>query len=156
MTDLRDLYQEIILDHSKRPRNFHVLEGANRRAEGYNPLCGDRFTIYLQLGDDGLIRDVGFQGSGCAISKASASLMTAAVKGKRRVEAEAQVARFRDLLTGPTRAEEEGDRAATATLGKLVVFAGVRAFPARVKCASLAWHALGAALRGDAEVISTE
>jgi len=133
-----------------------VLEGANRRAQGYNPLCGDRFTIYLQLSDDGFIRDIGFQGSGCAISKASASLMTAAVKGKRQEEAEAQVAQFRDLLTAPRRAEAEGDRVETATLGKLIVFAGVRAFPARVKCASLAWHALGAALRGDAEVISTE
>jgi nitrogen fixation NifU-like protein len=119
-------------------------------------LCGDRFSVYLQLTEDGFICDIGFQGSGCAISKASASLMTALVKGRRREEAEAQIAQFRDFVTAPPRAETQGDPPATPSLERLAVFAGVRAFPARVKCATLAWHALGAALRGDAAVISTE
>jgi nitrogen fixation NifU-like protein len=156
MSDLRDLYQEIILDHSKRPRNFQAPTGANRRAEGHNPLCGDRLTVYLQLSEDGLIRDIGFEGAGCAISKASASLMTAAVKGRRREEAEAQIAQFRDLVAGPATAQRSADAPAPPPLGKLAVFAGLRAFPTRVKCATLAWHALGAALREDGEVISTE
>ena len=150
MSDLRELYQEVILDHNKKPRNFQVLEGANRRAEGYNPLCGDQITVYLELEDD-VIRDVSFQGAGCAISKASASMMTASLKGKTRAEAEALFERFHQMVTGA------GDGAADpAELGKLAVFAGVCAFPVRVKCATLAWHTLRAALNGNGGMVTTE
>ncbi len=145
--ELQDLYQEVILDHNKRPRNFRVLDGG-RQAEGYNPLCGDRFTVYLQI-DNGLIKDVSFQGSGCAISKASASLMTESVKGKSIEEAKATFDEFQKMLTGPTDAP-------TDTLGKLTVLAGVRQFPVRVKCASLAWHTLKSAVEARDEVVSTE
>ena len=145
---LRELYQEVILEHSKKPRNFRALEAANHKAEGYNPLCGDHFTVYLDV-KDGAINDIGFQGSGCAISKASASMMTQTLKGKTEAEAEALFTRFHDLVTGHT----DGDG---QDLGKLAVFAGVSEFPLRVKCATLAWHALRAALRGDQEAISTE
>ncbi|HZO88655.1 MAG TPA: SUF system NifU family Fe-S cluster assembly protein [Chthonomonadaceae bacterium] len=148
MSDLRDLYQEVILDHNKRPRNFGKLEEANRQAEGYNPLCGDQVKVYIKL-EDGVIKDVRFEASGCAISKASASMMTAALKGKTEAEAEALFQEFHDLVTGESEADPE-------TLGKLAVFAGVREFPARVKCASLAWHTLHAALENKDEPVTTE
>lgn len=145
--DLTDLYQEVILDHNRRPRNFHVLQDASHRAEGYNPLCGDRLTLYLKI-DEGVIRDVGFEGSGCAISKASASLMTDAVKGQSTADARSLVDRFQRMVTTPPEQEVED-------LGKLSVLAGVREFPVRVKCASLAWHTLKAAI--DRQVsVSTE
>jgi nitrogen fixation NifU-like protein len=145
--DLQDLYQEVILDHNKRPRNFCAME-SGRRAEGYNPLCGDRLTVYLQV-EDGVIRNVSFQGAGCAISKASASLMTDAVKGKTIAEAETLVGRFQQMITGPPEAPADD-------LGKLSVLAGVRQFPVRVKCASLPWHTLRAAAGARDDVVSTE
>ncbi|PWV58897.1 Fe-S cluster assembly sulfur transfer protein SufU [Plasticicumulans acidivorans] len=137
MSDLRDLYQEVILDHNKRPRNFRVVDPATHHAEGFNPLCGDRLTVYLDVEGD-VIRDLSFQGQGCAISTASASMMTEALKGKRIDEVEPLFTKFHDLVTtdGPL---PEG-------LGKLSVLAGVRDYPSRVKCATLAWHALKAAL----------
>jgi nitrogen fixation NifU-like protein len=144
---LQDLYQEVILDHNRRPRNFRALEGG-RRAEGYNPLCGDRLTVYLRV-DDGVIADVSFQGSGCAISKASASLMTESVKGKTVAEAVALFDRFQQMITAP--ADRPVDQ-----MGKLTALAGVRQFPIRVKCASLAWHTLRGALGARDEVVSTE
>jgi nitrogen fixation NifU-like protein len=150
MSDLRELYQEVILDHNKKPRNFQVLEGANRRAEGYNPLCGDQITVYLRLEDD-VIREVSFQGSGCAISKASASMMTASLKGKTKAEAEALSERFHQMVTGG-----DNGTADPAELGKLAVFSGVREFPVRVKCATLAWHTLRAALHEEGGTVSTE
>ncbi len=148
MSELRELYQDVILEHSKAPRNYRLLEGANHKAEGYNPLCGDHFTVYLDLEGDS-IRDVSFQGSGCAISKASASLMTQIVKGKTKEEAEKLFERFHNLVTG----QANGDR---ESLGKLAVFAGVSEFPVRVKCATLAWHTLQAALEGKQESVTTE
>jgi len=149
MADLRDLYQEIILEHSKQARNFRELGDANHKAEGYNPLCGDHFTVYLKM-DGEKIQDVSFQGSGCAISKASASMMTQSVKGKTLAEAEKIFERFHKLVTG---AGHNGDQ---EELGKLAVFSGVSEFPVRVKCATLAWHTLHAALEGKQETISTE
>jgi len=149
MSDLRDLYQDVILEHSKAPRNYRELAAANHKAEGYNPLCGDRFTVYLDMEGDS-IRDVSFQGSGCAISKASASMMTQSVKGKTKAEAEQIFKRFHKLVTG--RAPANG----AVELGKLAVFSGVSEFPVRVKCATLAWHTLHAALEGKQEAISTE
>lgn len=146
--ELRDLYQEVILEHSKKPRNFRTIETANHKAEGFNPLCGDHFTVYVDV-KDGAINDIGFQGSGCAISKASASMMTQMLKGKTEAEAEGVFTKFHDLVTG--HAEGDGQ-----DLGKLAVFAGVSEFPLRVKCATLAWHALRAALKGDQEAVSTE
>ena len=148
MSELRELYQQVILDHNRKPRNFRALENANRTAEGNNPLCGDRITLALRV-EDGRIADAAFQGSGCAISKAAASLMTGAVIGKRPEEAEALFDRVRAMLTG----ESNGNG---GDLGKLAVFAGVREFPARIKCATLAWHTLHAALRGVPEAVSTE
>jgi nitrogen fixation protein NifU and related proteins len=148
MSELGDLYQQIILDHNKKPRNFQKLADANRTAEGFNPLCGDQIQLYVKL-EDGWIRDIGFQGSGCAISRASASLMTSALKGKSAAEAQELFRRFHRLVT----TEEEID---PATLGKLAVFSGVREFPARVKCASLAWHTLRAALEDTHDKITTE
>jgi len=149
-SELRELYQQVILDHNKSPRNFKKLENANYTAEGYNPLCGDKINIYLVVEDD-LVKDVGFQGSGCAISKASASLMSSIVKGKTKKEAEEIFSKFHDLVTGKL-----NDETAIEELGKLAVFAGVRDFPARVKCASLAWHTLISALKDEQHVISTE
>jgi len=141
--DLRELYQEVILDHSRRPRNFHAMPEANRRAEGHNPLCGDRVTVFVQVEGD-VVRDVSFEGSGCSISTASASMMTDALRGKTTAEARALFERFHELVTAdPSRAAT-----AAAELGKLAVFAGVHEFPMRVKCASLAWHTLKAALEG--------
>jgi len=148
MPELRDLYQEVILEHSKAPRNFKALAGADHKAEGYNPLCGDRFTVYLEMDGD-KIREIGFQGAGCAISKASASMMTQSVKGKTKAEAEKIFHRFHELVTGHGHGDE-------AELGKLAVFSGVSEFPVRVKCATLAWHTLEAALEGQQEKVSTE
>jgi nitrogen fixation NifU-like protein len=149
MSDLRELYQEVILDHHKKPRNYRKLEGA-RHVEGYNPLCGDKVTVYVQLDGD-VVRDVSFQGSGCAISTASASMMTESLKGKTRAEAEALFQSFHALLTGKAPADREGTE-----LGKLEVFSGVREFPVRVKCATLAWHTFHAALEGEDKTVSTE
>jgi len=150
VNDLRELYQEVILDHSKRPRNFRALAGANRRAEGHNPLCGDRATVYLLVEGD-VVRDVSFEGSGCSISTASASMMTDALKGKTLAEAKALFERFHELVT----ADPSKAAAASEELGKLAVFAGVHEFPMRVKCASLAWHTMKAALEGGSQA-STE
>lgn len=149
MGTLATLYQDLILDHNRAPRNYRVLEHGNRRAEGHNPLCGDRLTLWLDVEAD-RIRDVGFQGSGCAISRASASLMTTAVKGKTKAEAEALFDRFQRLVTGSLEPTE------TPSLGKLAAFAGVAEFPVRIKCATLSWHALKAALNQPDAVVSTE
>ena len=138
MPDLRELYQEVILDHSKNPRNFHKIDPADRHADGTNPLCGDRISLYLKI-DSGTIADVGFQGQGCAISKSSASMMTDALKGKTEAQARVLFEAFHDMVTGKGKADPKA-------LGKLSVFAGVSEFPARVKCASLAWHTMKAAL----------
>ena len=148
-SDLRDLYQELVIDHGRRPRNFGRLTQANHRAEGYNPLCGDRLTLYLKLAGD-VIEDASFEGAGCAISTASASLMTEALKGKTAAQAEALFAGFHALVTGAA------PDAAAVPLGKLAVLGGVREFPARVKCATLAWHTLHAALHDAAQPVSTE
>jgi nitrogen fixation NifU-like protein len=144
---IEDLYQEVILDHSKRPRNFHQMADATRRVEGYNPLCGDKLALFVKLRGE-TVEDISFVGAGCAISTASASLMTETVKGKSRQEAVKMMQRFHDLLTT--------EKAASPKLGKLAVFSGVREFPARVKCATLAWHTLISALTDAAEVVSTE
>jgi nitrogen fixation NifU-like protein len=149
MASLSGLYQDLILDHNRAPQNFRQMEDANRRVEGINPLCGDRLTVWLRM-EEGVIRDAAFQGSGCAISKASASLMTSAVKGKTREEAEALFDRFRRLVTGAM------DQAEAESLGKLAAFSGLSEFPIRVKCASLSWHALKAALNEPDAVVSTE
>ncbi|HVM32505.1 MAG TPA: SUF system NifU family Fe-S cluster assembly protein [bacterium] len=150
MSDLSDLYQELILDHQKNPRNFGQLDHPNHHAEGFNALCGDRISLDLLTDASGVIQDVKFKGSGCAISKASASMMTAALKGKKVDEAELIYRQFHDLVTGKS-APESGE-----ALGKLKVFAGVRDYPARVKCASLAWHTLEAALHDDQKVVSSD
>ena len=142
MTALTDLYQEVILDHNKSPRNFGTLVGATHSGIGHNPLCGDQLTLFARV-ENGVIREIAFQGKGCAISKASASLMTEAVKGKTTAEAEALFARFHDLLTGPPDVPAD-----TKSFGKLAVFSGVREFPVRVKCATLAWHTLHSAIAG--------
>jgi nitrogen fixation NifU-like protein len=148
MSDLRDLYQEVILDHNRRPRNFYAIPDASQTAEGYNPLCGDRLTLYMKVSGD-VITDLSFEGAGCAISKASASMMTDALKGRTIAEANALFDRFHRMVTTPP-------EQAVEDMGKLSSLAGVREFPVRVKCASLAWHTLRAALRGEAEPISTE
>jgi nitrogen fixation NifU-like protein len=150
MSDLRDLYQDVILEHSKAPRNYRELAAANHKAEGFNPLCGDHFTVYLDLENDS-IRDISFQGSGCAISKASASMMTQILKGKSKADAEKLFEVFHAMVTGKPAAD-----GSQPELGKLAVFSGVSEFPVRVKCATLAWHALHAALEGKAEAVSTE
>lgn len=149
MSGLSDLYQEMILDHNRNPRNFHPLPDANRKAEGYNPLCGDQINLFLKLEGD-VIRDISFEGSGCAISKASSSLMTSALKGKTKGEAERLFEKFHQMVTGPV------GGAADPELGKLAVFSGVCEFPSRIKCATLAWHTLKSALEGKAEKVSTE
>ena len=151
MSELRELYQEVILDHSRHPRNLHELPGANRSAEGFNPLCGDKATVYLKI-EDGVVKDASFVGRGCSISTASASMMTDIVKGKRLEEVEDLFRRFHGLITA--RADEA--RSADPRLGKLAVFAGVCEFPVRVKCATLAWHTLKAALAGQDKPVSTE
>jgi nitrogen fixation NifU-like protein len=149
VSDLGDLYQQVILDHNQRPRNFRTIEGA-ARADGHNPLCGDRLTLTVEV-RDGRIADIGFVGSGCAISKASASMMTEAVKGRTHEEAEALFHAFHGLVTGDGTVADDDPR-----LGKLVVFAGVRDYPVRVKCATLAWHTLRAALEQDGGTATTE
>jgi nitrogen fixation NifU-like protein len=152
MSDLRELYQEVILDHSRKPRNHRELPGANRKADGFNPLCGDKATVYLTI-EDGVVKDASFVGKGCSISTASASMMTESVKGKRLAEAEDLFRRFHDLITGaPARDRGEADPA----LGKLAVFSGVCEFPVRVKCATLPWHTMKAALEGEGQPVSTE
>lgn len=150
MSDLTDLYQEVILEHKRHPRNFRPMAEATRNVDGHNPLCGDHIHLHVKLNGE-VIEDVSFEGAGCAISTASASMMTEAVKGKRRAEARAMFRRVHGLLTG-----EDADSDPTA-LGRLAIFAGVRNFPSRVKCASLSWHTLNAALREDGEdVVTTE
>ena len=147
--DLRDLYQEVIFDHNRNPRNFRVIENADREVEGFNPLCGDRLTLYLKIAD-GVIQDASFQGSGCAISTASVSLMTEIIKGKTEQEVEQLFETFHKMTTGK---DQEVNLEA---VGKLAVLAGVREYPARVKCATLAWHTLDAALKNEQKSISTE
>ena len=149
MTDLQDLYQELILDHGRRPRNLRRLEEADRSAEGYNPLCGDKVKIYVKMEGD-VVKDISFEGSGCAISTASASIMTETLKGKTRGEAEELFQTFHDLVTG------QPSKLGSPELGKLAVFSGVSEFPVRVKCATLSWHTLRSALKGNGEVVSTE
>jgi nitrogen fixation NifU-like protein len=150
MSDLRELYQEVILDHNRRPRNFQKLDGANRTAEGYNPLCGDQLTVYLRL-EDGVIKGISFQGSGCAISKASASMMTAALKGRTVAEGEALFEIFHKMVTADLSVTFD-----PLEVGKLAAFSGVREFPVRVKCATLPWHTLHAALEGKGQTVSSE
>ena len=147
MSDLSDLYQEVILDHNRRPRNFHALADASHIADGHNPLCGDRLRVYLKV-EDGTVSDVGFEGAGCAISKASASMMTDAIKGRTVEEIDALFERFHRMVTTPPDRPVED-------MGKLSSLAGVREFPVRVKCASLAWHTLKAAMT-QKKVVSTE
>lgn len=148
MSELRELYQEYVLDHGRHPRNFRVPEGTTHRAEGYNPLCGDKIAVHVVIDGD-VVRDLGFQGAGCAISTASASTMTEAVKGKTLREARDLFASFVAMVKGESEADE-------TTLDTLAVFAGVAEFPMRVKCATLAWHTLNAALEGQGETITTE
>jgi nitrogen fixation NifU-like protein len=150
MSELRELYQQVILDHHRKPRNFRKLSRPTRTAEGENPLCGDRVSVEVDVGE-GVIRDIAFQGSGCAISRAAASMMTASLKGKTLAEAEEAFDRFHRMLT-----ESSPPAELTAALGKLAVFAGVREFPSRIKCATLPWHTGHAALAGRAERVSTE
>jgi nitrogen fixation NifU-like protein len=148
MSELRDLYQEVILDHNRQPRNCYVMDCANRTADGHNPLCGDTVKVYLRI-EDGLVQEISFQGSGCAICTASTSLMTEAVKGKSVAEVESLFEGFHHMLTGV--ADEQG-----VELGKLKVFEGVREYPVRVKCATLAWHTLNAAIGDEGEPVTTE
>ena len=150
MSELRDLYQQVILDHHRKPRNFRKLARPTASAEGFNPLCGDRVSVEVEI-TDGLVSDIAFQGSGCAISRASASLMTASLKGRTVSDAEETFGRFHRMLT-----ESQPSRELTDALGKLAVFAGVREFPSRIKCATLPWHTARAALAGQAELVSTE
>jgi nitrogen fixation protein NifU and related proteins len=147
--DLRDLYQEVIFDHNRNPRNFRIIEDADRKVEGFNPLCGDRLTLFLKMDGD-LITDASFQGSGCAISTASVSLMTEIIKDKTEAEAEALFKTFHEMTTG------KNEDIQLEAVGKLAVLAGVRDYPARVKCATLAWHTLDAALKNEQNSISTE
>ena len=152
MSYLQDLYQEMVMDHNSRPRNFRKLDDADRSLEGYNPLCGDRFTLYLKV-DDGVISDIGFQGSGCAISRASTSMMTESVKGKSRAEAGEIFEAFHQMITrDPGLDFDDPDD----KLGDLEILSGVSEFPVRVKCAVLSWHTLQAALEGREEPVSTE
>jgi nitrogen fixation NifU-like protein len=150
MEDLRDLYQEVILDHNKNPRNFHKMDGASKVLEGQNPLCGDHYTLYLLLEDD-IVKDISFEGAGCAISKASASLMSSILKGKTRAEVEELFQLFHKVVTGEIDPVEHLDE-----LGKLAAFGGVSEFPARVKCATLAWHTMHSALNEESDAVSTE
>lgn len=152
MSDLRDLYQEVILDHGKHPRNFRVAEDANRLANGHNPLCGDKVRIYAKVSDDGVIEDVAFQGSGCAISQASTSMMTQLLKGMNQDDLKPVLDRFHQMITGKDDPTDEQLEA----LGKLAVFAGVRDYPNRAKCATLAWHTIAAALDREDDPVSTE
>jgi nitrogen fixation protein NifU and related proteins len=151
MSEYNELYQEVILEHNKKPRNFKVLENANHYALGKNPLCGDQFAVYVSTDEEGNIQDIGFQGTGCAISKASASLMTMNVKGKPQDVANRMKDEFQKMVTGQLDPEREEN-----VLGRLKIFAGVKEYPVRVKCATLAWHTLDAALSGTAQEITTE
>ena len=151
MSDLSDLYQDIILDHNRSPRNFRAMDDATHRVEAYNPLCGDHYTIYVRMEGD-IIADVSFDGSGCAISKASASVMTSVLKGKTKSDADVLFERFHDLVTR----KEDVTEVELEEMGKVGAFVGVREYPMRVKCATLAWHTLHAALEGDAKSVSTE
>lgn len=150
LDQIRDLYQEVVFDHNRNPRNFRVMEDANRKIEGFNPLCGDKITLYVKV-NDGVIEDLSFQGSGCAISTASASLMTEIVKGQTEEEAQHLFDIFHRITTG-----KNNEAVNLEDIGKLAVLAGVRAYPARVKCATLAWHSLQAALKNEADTVSTE
>ena len=151
MSELYELYQQVILDHNKKPRNYHKMEHPSKKSEGFNPLCGDRLTVYVQMEGD-QVRDISFEGSGCAISKASASMMTESLKGKTRAEAEELFKNFHAVLTGQNEEAVDEDK-----MGKLVVFSGVREFPVRVKCATLPWHTFHAALEGEEnKTVSTE
>lgn len=150
MTANRALYEQVILEHNKKPRNFRDMSDATQKIEGFNPLCGDHFTIYLKMNGD-VVEDVSFSGAGCAISKSSASVMTTLVKGKTKKEAEALFAAFHKMVTSPPDAPIDEDKA-----GRLAVFAGVREFPVRIKCATLAWHTLLSALDGKGEIVTTE
>ncbi|MHC4447531.1 MAG: Fe-S cluster assembly sulfur transfer protein SufU [Planctomycetota bacterium] len=154
MNDLHELYQELILDHNRTPRNFGRPEASDREAVGYNPLCGDRVTVYVTIRDD-VVEDVAFEGSGCAISTAAASMMTEAIKGKTISEARRLFEKFHELVAGPA-PEDESAAGNGPGLGKLAAFAGVRRFPARVKCATLVWHTLNAALENKSELVTTE
>jgi nitrogen fixation protein NifU and related proteins len=149
MTDLRDIYQEAILEHAKSPRNYRALDSGSQHAEGFNPLCGDRCTVYLRLRGE-VIEDIAFQGSGCAISRASASMMTQSLKGKTTREAESLFEKFHGMVTGQDHAGSQPG------MGKLEALAGVAEFPARVKCATLAWHTFKAALQGERDPVTTE
>lgn len=151
LDQIRDLYQEVVFDHNRNPRNFRVMEDANRKIEGFNPLCGDKITLYVKVNDDGVIEDLSFQGSGCAISTASASLMTEILKGQTEEEAQHLFDIFHRITTG-----KNEEAVNLEDIGKLAVLAGVRAYPARVKCATLAWHSLQAALKNEADTVSTE
>lgn len=151
MFDLKDLYQEVIVDHNRSPRNFRKMEDANRTAEGFNPLCGDRLTLYMRVNDRGIIEDISFEGSGCAISTASASLMTEQLKGKTEAEVQSLFSGFHNMVTSDVSAAVDD-----AVLGKLSVLAGVREFPSRVKCATLCWHTMSAALAEAEERVKTE
>ncbi len=151
LDQIRDLYQEVVFDHNRNPRNFRVMEDANRKIEGFNPLCGDKITLYVKVNDEGVIEDLSFQGSGCAISTASASLMTEIVKGQTEEEAQHLFDIFHRITTG-----KNEEAVNLEEIGKLAVLAGVRAYPARVKCATLAWHSLQAALKNEANTVSTE
>jgi len=155
MNDLRELYQEVIFDHYRKPRNFRRMVDANHSAEGYNPLCGDKVKIYLKV-EDGRISDASFEGSGCAISTASASLMTDSLKGKSEAEALQMLEEFHGMVTGAMNGSAPATGGAQTTLGKLEALAGVREFPQRVKCATLAWHTLQAALKNQHEKVTTE
>jgi nitrogen fixation protein NifU and related proteins len=150
MADLRELYQEAVLDHYRNPRNFHKPDRSNRQADGFNPFCGDKITIFIQV-EEGIIKDIGFTGSGCAISISSASMMTESLKDKTEAEARELFERFCCLTTDPL--ESQAD---TSIMGNLAIFSGVRQYPVRAKCASLAWHAMIAALQRQQEIISTE
>ena len=155
MSELRDLYQEVILDHNKKPCNFRAMDDCHHTAEGYNPLCGDRVKMYLKLDSD-MVTDVSFQGTGCAISTASASMLTEALKGKSRAEVEAVFQRFHEMVTRDVTDGADALLVDDPLLGKLTVFAGVCEFPMRVKCATLAWHTLNAALKDRDETVTTE
>ena len=153
MMDYRELYQETLLDHNRSPRNFRAMPDATGHAHGDNPLCGDKVDLYVKMNGN-VVEEISFQGSGCAISTASASLMTAALKGKTRAEAQAIAKRFRDMVTGPP--DQKPPPEEVTALGKLAVFAGVREYPMRVKCATLSWHTFKAALASDGETVTTE
>lgn len=148
--EMRNLYQEVIFDHNRNPRNFRVIENANRVVDGYNPLCGDRLTLYLSIDDNGVIQDASFQGEGCAISTASVSLMTEMIKGKSVQDAEQLFEQFHNITTS------HDDEIKLEELGKLAVLAGVRDYPSRVKCATLPWHTMNAAIKNEATTVTTE